>query len=50
MIDSIRNILLGKKPYSVRKCVRCGTYSSVNSVAKTAAMKAWEQRWANNCR
>ncbi|CAD7077614.1 unnamed protein product [Hermetia illucens] len=50
MVDSVRNLLLGKKPAIARKCLRCGTYTSEGVEAKTAAMRAWEQRWANNCR
>ncbi|XP_055378584.1 mediator of RNA polymerase II transcription subunit 16 [Condylostylus longicornis] len=49
-IDSVRNLWLGKKPSTLRKCLRCGACSIFGSVAKTAAMKAWEQRWVNNCR
>ncbi|XP_055912808.1 mediator of RNA polymerase II transcription subunit 16 [Eupeodes corollae] len=49
VLDSVRNIQLGKKPVAVRQCLRCGAFNSFTSVAKTAAMKAWEQRW-NRCR
>lgn len=48
--DSIRHIQLGKRPGSTRRCTRCGAYTSLHSVARTAAMRAWEQRWASGCR
>lgn len=50
MVDSVRHIQLGKRPASLRRCTRCGACSSVASVARTAAMRAWEQRWASGCR
>lgn len=48
--DSIRHIQLGKRPGTLRRCTRCGAYTSLNSVARSAAMRAWEQRWASGCR
>lgn len=48
--DSIRHIQLGKRPGKLRRCTRCGAYTSLQSVARTAAMRAWEQRWASGCR
>lgn len=48
--DSIRHIQLGKRPGKLRRCTRCGAYTSLHSVARTAAMRAWEQRWASGCR
>lgn len=49
MVDSIRHIQLGKQPHSLKKCSRCGACSSIASIARTAAMRAWEQRWASRC-
>lgn len=49
IIDSIRYIQLGKNSANLRRCSRCGSYSSLKSVARTAAMKGWEQRW-NTCK
>ena len=49
IIDSIRYIQLGKSSANLRRCSRCGSYSSLKSVARTAAMKGWEQRW-NTCK
>lgn len=50
LVDSVRHLQLGKRPPSLRRCTRCGACSSVLSLAKTAAMRAWEQRWSNGCR
>lgn len=50
IVDSIRHIQLGKKPGAVRRCTRCGAYTSLNSVARTPAMRSWEMRWASACR
>lgn len=50
IIDSIRHIQLGRKPGQARRCTRCGAFCSLNSVARTPAMRSWEQRWANGCR
>lgn len=50
VIDSVMYLQLGRRPPSLRRCTRCGSCSSVISVAKTAAMKAWEQRWIDKCR
>lgn len=50
MVDSVRHLHLGKRPSAVRRCTRCGVCSSVSSVARTAAMRAWEQRWSSGCR
>lgn len=49
IVDSVRHIQLGKHPRSIRKCSRCGACSSVNSIARTAALRAWEHRWGNRC-
>uniref|UniRef100_A0A1Q3G3Z3 Mediator of RNA polymerase II transcription subunit 16 n=1 Tax=Culex tarsalis TaxID=7177 RepID=A0A1Q3G3Z3_CULTA len=50
VIDSVMYLQLGRKPPSLRRCSRCGSCSSPISVAKTPAMKAWEQRWIDKCR
>lgn len=49
IIDSIRYIQLGKSSSNLRRCSRCGSYSSLKSVARTSAMKGWELRW-NSCK
>lgn len=50
IVDSIRHIQLGKKPGSVRRCSRCGAFSSLNSAARTLIMRSWELRWQSGCR
>uniref|UniRef100_A0A1B0CL25 Mediator of RNA polymerase II transcription subunit 16 n=1 Tax=Lutzomyia longipalpis TaxID=7200 RepID=A0A1B0CL25_LUTLO len=50
VVDSVRHLQLGKMPPMLRKCCRCGAATAMNSVARTAAMKAWEQRWSSGCR
>jgi mediator of RNA polymerase II transcription subunit 16 len=50
IVDSVRYLQLGKQPQSLRICTRCGACSTTSSIAKTAAMKSWEQRWAKSCR
>ncbi|XP_053961971.1 mediator of RNA polymerase II transcription subunit 16 [Anastrepha ludens] len=43
--DGVSNLHLGAKASSLRHCIRCGLVNSLQNVAKTAAMKAWCQRW-----
>ncbi|XP_017478994.1 PREDICTED: mediator of RNA polymerase II transcription subunit 16 [Rhagoletis zephyria] len=43
--DGVSNLHLGAKASSLRRCIRCGLVNSLQNVAKTAAMKAWCQRW-----
>lgn len=53
LMDSIRHLQLGKRPnisVEMRKCLRCGAWSGQGIIAKSAAMKSWEQRWNNECR
>jgi mediator of RNA polymerase II transcription subunit 16 len=50
IIDSIRYIQLGKSSANLRRCSRCGSFSSLKSVARTAAMKGWELRWNTGCK
>lgn len=49
-IDSVRYLLFGSSCRALRKCTRCGSYTSLNSIARTSATKAWEQRWICGCR
>ncbi|XP_069692533.1 mediator of RNA polymerase II transcription subunit 16 [Periplaneta americana] len=49
-VDSIRHIYLGKQPLVVKQCCRCGCKAQVQSVTRTAAIRAWDQRWARACR
>ncbi|KAL0276749.1 UNVERIFIED_CONTAM: hypothetical protein PYX00_004255 [Menopon gallinae] len=51
MIDSFRHVYLGKQPHSVKQCTRCGSKAQViSSSRRTAAILAWDQRWARSCR
>uniref|UniRef100_W8BNJ3 Mediator of RNA polymerase II transcription subunit 16 n=1 Tax=Ceratitis capitata TaxID=7213 RepID=W8BNJ3_CERCA len=43
--DGVSNLHLGAKASSLRRCIRCGLVNSLQNVTKTAAMKAWCQRW-----
>lgn len=49
IIDSVRYLQLGTRPKVIRRCTRCGVFTSLNSVATNKIMKSWEQRWAG-CR
>ncbi|KAK9886221.1 hypothetical protein WA026_015740 [Henosepilachna vigintioctopunctata] len=48
-VDSIRHLFLGKDPRSIKQCVRCGSSTGIVSVTRTAAIRAWEQRWLRSC-
>lgn len=50
IIDSIRYIQLGKSSANLKRCSRCGSFTSLKSIARTAAMKAWENRWSHSCK
>ncbi|XP_073847646.1 mediator complex subunit 16 [Musca autumnalis] len=43
--DDVSNLHLGSKVKTIRKCIRCGFINNINKTAKTAALKAWCQRW-----
>lgn len=49
-LDTIRHIYLGKQPSTVKQCSRCGGKAQVSSWARTAAIRAWDLRWARACR
>ncbi|KAK7791584.1 hypothetical protein R5R35_007389 [Gryllus longicercus] len=49
-LDSIRHIYLGKQPLVVKQCCRCGGKAQLHSVVRTAAIRAWDQRWTRSCR
>ncbi|KAB0804725.1 hypothetical protein PPYR_01695 [Photinus pyralis] len=48
-VDSIRHLYLGSTPRVVKQCVRCGASASTISVTRTAAIRAWDQRWSRSC-
>ncbi|XP_060526788.1 mediator of RNA polymerase II transcription subunit 16 isoform X2 [Cylas formicarius] len=48
-IDSIRHLFLGKTPRVVKHCVRCTGSAGTTHVTRTAAIRAWDQRWLRSC-
>ncbi|XP_020707850.2 mediator of RNA polymerase II transcription subunit 16 isoform X1 [Athalia rosae] len=50
IVDSIRHLYLGKQPLLVKQCSRCGGKAQVQNIMRTAAIRAWDQRWARTCR
>ncbi|XP_030766821.1 mediator of RNA polymerase II transcription subunit 16 [Sitophilus oryzae] len=48
-VDSIRHLYLGKTPRVVKQCVRCGGSAGTTPVTRTAAIRAWDQRWIRSC-
>lgn len=49
-MDTTRHIYLGKNPRVLKQCTRCGVQSQLHSRARTAAIRAWDQRWVCGCR
>lgn len=49
-VDTIRHIYLGHQPLVVKQCCRCGGKAQLQSCSRTAAIRAWDQRWARACR
>ncbi|XP_001606537.1 mediator of RNA polymerase II transcription subunit 16 [Nasonia vitripennis] len=49
IVDAVRHLYLGKQPLLVKQCTRCGAKSQVHNTTRTAAIRAWEQRWAKGC-
>ncbi|XP_051160498.1 mediator of RNA polymerase II transcription subunit 16 [Leptopilina boulardi] len=49
-VDIIRHLYLGKKPLFEKQCTRCGGKAQVYNMTRTAAIRAWDQRWACSCR
>ncbi|XP_018564951.1 mediator of RNA polymerase II transcription subunit 16 [Anoplophora glabripennis] len=48
-VDSIRHLYLGRTPRVVKQCVRCGGSAGTVPVTRTAAIRAWDQRWLRSC-
>lgn len=48
-VDSIRHLYLGTTPRAVKQCVRCGNFAGTQPVTRTAAIRAWDQRWIRSC-
>ncbi|XP_034251732.1 mediator of RNA polymerase II transcription subunit 16 [Thrips palmi] len=49
-VDTTRHIYLGKNPRVLKQCTRCGVQSQLHSRTRTAAIRAWDQRWVCGCR
>ncbi|XP_014225310.1 mediator of RNA polymerase II transcription subunit 16 [Trichogramma pretiosum] len=49
VVDVVKHIYLGKKPSTVKQCTRCRGKSQAKITTRTAAIKAWEQRWLRKC-
>ncbi|XP_077978485.1 mediator of RNA polymerase II transcription subunit 16-like [Glandiceps talaboti] len=48
--DIVRRIHLGVTPHDeLKQCTRCSCISLVKSVAKSPALRAWDQRWVKSC-
>ncbi|XP_043485661.1 mediator of RNA polymerase II transcription subunit 16 [Polistes fuscatus] len=50
VVDTIRHLYLGKQPLLVKQCTRCGGKVQVQNMTRTAAIRAWDQRWTRACR
>ncbi|KOC61012.1 Mediator of RNA polymerase II transcription subunit 16 [Habropoda laboriosa] len=50
IVDGIRHLYLGKQPLLVKQCTRCGGKAQVQNMTRTAAIRAWDQRWSRACR
>nr|CAH7760450.1 unnamed protein product [Callosobruchus chinensis] len=50
-VDQIRHLYLGRTPRAVKTCTRCGGAAGAGSTGAraTAAIKAWDMRWARRC-
>ncbi|KAJ8963197.1 hypothetical protein NQ318_018663 [Aromia moschata] len=48
-VDSIRHLYLGRTPRAIKQCVRCGCSAGTVPVTRTAAIRAWDQRWLRSC-
>lgn len=48
-VDSIRHLYLGQTPRIIKQCVRCGSAAGTVPVTRTAAIRAWDQRWLKSC-
>lgn len=49
VVDTIRHLYLGKQPLLVKQCTRCGGKAQVQNMTRTAAIRAWDQRWTRAC-
>lgn len=49
LYDNVRHTYLGSQPSQYKQCARCSCVSMLKNLPKSAATKAWEQRWARSC-
>ncbi|CAG7734254.1 unnamed protein product [Allacma fusca] len=49
MMDGLRLLWLGKNPSGVKICNRCGCVTLIHMPPRSAANKAWDNRWICNC-
>ncbi|KFM58538.1 Mediator of RNA polymerase II transcription subunit 16, partial [Stegodyphus mimosarum] len=47
--DIVRHVSLGHNPSLVRQCTRCHSSSMLKAGARSAATRAWDQRWLRFC-
>lgn len=47
--DIVRHIFMGASPPTYKQCTRCASVSMVKGSPKSAATRAWDQRWARAC-
>ncbi|GIY47012.1 mediator of RNA polymerase II transcription subunit 16 [Caerostris darwini] len=47
--DIVRHVSLGNNPTNVRQCTRCYSSSMLKAGARSAATRAWDQRWLKCC-
>lgn len=50
--DVVRHVCLGSangEVYNQRACTRCSSVSMVKPITRSAATRAWDQRWIKNC-
>ncbi|XP_014240587.1 mediator of RNA polymerase II transcription subunit 16 [Cimex lectularius] len=49
-LDTLRHIYLGKQPYMVKQCCRCGGKAQLPGSTRNSALRAWDLRWLRACR
>lgn len=49
LMDAVRHIYLGQQPAAVKQCTRCCSLTLLHGLPRSAANRAWDQRWARGC-
>lgn len=49
IVDIVRHVSLGYNPAAVRQCTRCCSSSMLKAGTRSAATRAWDQRWLRFC-